>query len=64
VNYRDLHLGRNLLLGRQQFLKRCRSTRKSVGKAVQQTVDKVRKVADEFPAISRHSSSSSTASSK
>jgi hypothetical protein len=35
-----------------------------VGKAVQQTVDKVRKVADEFPAISRHSSSSSTASSK
>jgi hypothetical protein len=64
VNYRDLHLGRNLLLGRQQFLKRCHSTRKSVGKAVQQTVDKVRKVADEFPAISRHSSSSSTASSK
>jgi hypothetical protein len=64
VNYRDLHLGRNLLLGRQQFLKRCRSTRKSVGKAVQQTVDKVRKVADEFLAISRHSSSSSTASSK
>jgi hypothetical protein len=64
VNYRDLHLGRNLLLGRQQFLKRCRSTRKTVGKAVQQTVDKVRKVADEFPAISRHSSSSSTASSK
>ncbi len=64
VNYRDLHLGRNLLLGRNQFLKRCRSTWKSVGKAVQQTVDKVRKVADEFPPISRHSSSSSTASSK
>jgi len=64
VNYRDLHLGRNLLLGRQQFLKRCRSTRKSVGKAVQQTVDKVQKLAEEFPVISRHSSSSSTASSK
>jgi hypothetical protein len=64
VNYRDLHLGRNLLLGRQQFLKRCKSTRNSVGKAVQQTVDKVRKVAEEFPAISRHSSSSSVASSK
>ncbi len=31
VNYRDLHLGRNLPLGRQQFLKRCRSTRKTVG---------------------------------
>jgi hypothetical protein len=64
VNYRDLHLGRNLLLGRQQFLKRCRSTRKTVGKAVQQTVDKVQKLTKEFPVISRHSSSSSTASSK
>jgi hypothetical protein len=64
VNYRDLHLGRNLLLGCQQFLKRCRSTRKTVGKAVQQTVDKVQKLAEEFPVISRHSSSSSTASSK
>jgi hypothetical protein len=64
VNYRDLHLGRNLLLGRQQFLKRCGSTRKTVGKAVQQTVDKVQKLAEEFPVISRHSSSSSTASSK
>jgi hypothetical protein len=64
VNYRDIHLGRNLLLGCQQFLKRCRSTRKTVGKAVQQTVDKVQKLADEFPIISRHSSSSSTASSK
>ncbi len=64
VNYRDLHLGRNLLLGRQQFLKRCRSTGKTVGRALQQTVDKVQKLADEFPFISRHSSSSSTASSK
>jgi hypothetical protein len=64
VNYRDLHLGRNLLLGRQQFLKRCRSTWKTVGRAVQQTMDKVQKLADEFPVISRHSSSSSTASSK
>jgi hypothetical protein len=64
VNYRDLHLGRNLLLGRQQFLKRCRSTRKTVGKAVQQMVHKVQKLAEEFPVISRHSSSSSTASSK
>ncbi len=64
VNYRKLHLGRNLLLGRQQFLKRCRSTRKTVGKAVQQTADKVQKLAEEFPVISRHSSSSSTASSK
>jgi hypothetical protein len=63
VNYRDLHLGCNLLLGCHQFLKRCRSTRKTVGKAVQQTVDKVQKLA-EFPVISRHSSSSSTASSK
>jgi hypothetical protein len=64
VNYRDLHLGRNLLLGRQQFLKRCHSTCKTVGKAVRQTMDKVQKLADEFPVISRHSSSSSTASSK
>jgi hypothetical protein len=64
VNYPDLHLGRNLLLGRQQFLKRCRSTRKTVGRAVQQTVDKVQKLTDEFPVISRHSLSSSTASSK
>ncbi len=64
VNYRDLHLGRNLLLGHQQFLKRCQSTWKTVGKAVQQTVDKVQKLAEEFPVISRHSSSSSTASSK
>jgi hypothetical protein len=64
VNYRDLQLGQNLLLGRRQFLKRCKSTRNFVGKAVQQTVDKVRKVAKDFPVISRHSSSPSTASSK
>ncbi len=64
VNYLDLHLGQNLLLGWQQFLKRCRSTQKTVGKAVQQTVEKVQKLADEFLVISRHSSSSSTASSK
>ncbi len=64
MNYRDLHLGRNLLLGRREFLKRCKSTRKTVGKAVQQTVDKVQKLADKFPIISRHYSSSSTASSK
>ncbi len=64
VNYRDLHLGRNLLLGCQQFLKRCRSTWKTVGKAFQQTIKKVQKLADEFPVISRHSSSSSMASSK
>jgi hypothetical protein len=43
VNYRELHLGRNLLLGHQQFLKRCRSTEETVGKAVQQTIDKVQK---------------------
>jgi hypothetical protein len=36
----------------------------SVGKAVQTTVQKVRKVAEEFPVISHHSSSSCTASSK
>jgi hypothetical protein len=64
VNYQDLHLGRNLLLGRREFLKRCNSTGKTVGKAVQQTVQKVRKVAEEFPVISPLSSSSSTASSK
>jgi hypothetical protein len=64
VNYWDLHLGQNLLLGCREFLKRCKSTRRSVGKAVQQTIDKVRKVAEEFPVTSRHSSSSSTASSK
>ncbi len=38
--------------------------RKTVGKAVQQTIEKVQKLADEFPVISRHSSSSTMASSK
>jgi hypothetical protein len=52
VNYKDLHLGRNLLLGRQEFLKGCNTTLKSVGKAVQQTLQKVLKVAKEFPVIS------------
>jgi hypothetical protein len=64
VNKWDLHLGRNLLLGQREFLKRCHSTRKSVGKAVQQTIEKVQKVAEEFPVISQHSSSSSMASTK
>ncbi len=56
-NYRELHLGRKLF-------KRCSSTGKSVGKAVWQTITKVQKLVGEFPVISRHSSSSSTASSK
>ncbi len=64
VNYRDLHLGKTLLLGWQEFLKWFWTTRKSVGKAVQTTVQKVIKVTEEFPVVSRHSSPSSTASSK
>jgi len=35
------HLGQNLILGWREFLKRCRSTCKSVGKAVQETMEKV-----------------------
>ncbi len=62
VNYRELHLGKTLLLGWREFLKRFWTTRKSVGKAVQTTVQKVIKVTEEFPVVSCHSSS--TASSK
>jgi hypothetical protein len=66
IDYWELHLGKQLLLGQQEFIKRCSSTWKSVGKAIQTTVNKRRKIAEEhhFPAVSCHSSSSSTASSK
>jgi hypothetical protein len=35
INYTELHLGKTLFLGRREFLKRCNTTSKSVGKAVQ-----------------------------
>jgi hypothetical protein len=54
INYQKLHLGRNIRLGRREYLKR--NTWKSVGKAVQHNVEKVRKVAEEFPVVSRRSS--------
>jgi hypothetical protein len=55
VDNKELHTRK------QQFLKRCPSTKDSVRKKVKKSMAKVHKVTDMFPPISQNSSSSSTA---
>jgi hypothetical protein len=64
INYKELHTGASQYSQWQDFLKRCASTQNLVSKQVKKSIDKVRKVTDMVPPVSKNSSSSSTASSK